>query len=325
MKTKIIYTLVSDESDYYYEQALMSLHSLRLHHPSLVVVVLVVDETTNNTLKGKREEIKKYVNNIVSVHVPDEYDKKQSSRYLKTNLRQYVRGDYLFIDCDTVICKSLSEIDKIEASIAMVSDINGDLPLKDETIIKRCETAGFGNLEGKPYFNSGVIYAKDTPEVHHFYEEWHNNWKVSVNKSIVFDQLALCKTNADNGYLINELPAIWNCQFKYTQGYKYLRNAIIMHYFNPNDTNNWSLPTDMVFETIKKNGSINTTTDYLIRHPKNVLYTVMTINKEHSYRYFNSEMTYIYYCQPRLYKMILSGSKMFSRIVSHFSYTKREN
>lgn len=316
MFTKIVYTLVSDESDNYYEQALISLYSLRLYHPRPDIVVLVVDENTDKTLTGEREEIKKYVSEIISIQVPTNYDKKHSSRYLKTRLREFIKGDYLFIDCDTIICKPLSDIDDISAPLAMVSDLNDNLPLQDETVIARCEKGGLGYLKGKPYFNSGVIYAKDTPDVHRFYEEWHKNWKLSAEKGVPFDQPALCKTNADSESIIEELPAIWNCQFKYAQGYQYLNKALIMHYFNPNGSKAWSYPTDTLFAAIKDKGFINENVDKLIRHPKTSLYAIMTINKDSAYRFFNSEMTYIYFCQPRLYKILLSVAKISSRVLN---------
>lgn len=313
MHTKIVYILVSSDNDNYYEQALMSICSIRLHQSSTVTIALVVDEKTNKSLTGKREEIKKYTDEVISIEVPTKYDKRHSSRYLKTNLRKFIKGDYLFIDCDTIICKPLSGIDDTKASIAMVSDLNGHLSLTDKLIIKRCEDGGLGNLEGMPYFNSGVIYAKDTPEVHHFYEEWHKNWKLSAENGVTFDQPALCKTNADNGLIIKELPGVWNCQFKYTQGYKYLSDAYIMHYFNPNGKEAWTYPTDMIFERIKATGHIESTTENLLRHPQTNLYAVMSINKDSAYRFFNSDLTYIYFCQPRLYKTIACVSKVFSR------------
>ncbi len=316
MRTKIVYTLVSDESDNYYEQALISLFSLRLYHPRPDIVVLVVDENTDKTLTGKREEIKKYVSEIIPIQVPNHYDKKYTSRYLKTRLREFIKGDYLFIDCDTIICGSLSGIDQTEASLAMVSDLNDSLPLQDKVILDRCGKGGLGNLEGKPYFNSGVIYAKDTPEVYQFYEKWHKNWKFSAANGVSFDQPSLCKTNADSGCIIEELPAIWNCQFKYNQGYQYLNKALIMHYFNPNGSKAWSYPTDTLFAAIKDKGFIDENVDKLIRHPKTSLYAIMTINKDSAYRFFNSEMTYIYFCQPRLYKILLSVAKISSRVLN---------
>ena len=117
MQTKIIYTLVSENSDYYLEQALISVYSLRKHNPE-ATVELVVDKDTAATLVEKRSKIKEYVTSIVEIDVPREYDKKRRSRFLKTNLRQLVKGDYLFIDCDTVICGKLDEIDAFDGDLA---------------------------------------------------------------------------------------------------------------------------------------------------------------------------------------------------------------
>ena len=53
MNTKIVYTLVSDDSDTYLEQALLSVYSLRIHNPR-AIVELAVDQFTAMTLVDKR-------------------------------------------------------------------------------------------------------------------------------------------------------------------------------------------------------------------------------------------------------------------------------
>ena len=168
MKTKIVYTLVSSPSDFYLEQALLSVYSLRIYNPQSIVE-LVVDQFTEKTIVDKREEIKKYITNLVKIDVPAEFNKVQRSRYLKNNLRKFIKGDYLYIDCDTVVCKPLDDIDNMSADVAMVADLNRDLLLDDPNTIHKCEKAGFYNMKGKPYYNSGVIYAKDTPKAHMFF------------------------------------------------------------------------------------------------------------------------------------------------------------
>ena len=42
MKTKIVYTIVSDENDIFFEQALLSIYSLRKYNPD-AFVELVID------------------------------------------------------------------------------------------------------------------------------------------------------------------------------------------------------------------------------------------------------------------------------------------
>lgn len=321
MNTKIVYTLISDSSDYFLEQALISVFSLRKHNPE-ATVELVVDKVTAATLVEKRSKIKEYVTSIIEINVTREYDKKSRSRFLKTNLRHLVKGDYLFIDCDTVICGKLDEIDAFDGDLAAVSDINGPLPLKDSSVLSRCDKAGFSNLAGQPYFNSGVMLVRDTPLTHQFYERWYANWQQSASKGVTFDQPALCQTNVELGKPLKELSGIWNCQFKYRQGYAYLMDALIMHYFNPNGSNQWTYPTDSLFLSVKKKGVIDVTIKKLLNNPKSLLYTVMTINEESAYQYFNSEMIDVYFNNPPLYRFIVKISCFMYKPFKSFSKMK---
>ena len=58
MKTKIVYVLVSSETDLYLEQAWLSLYSLRLHNPNAHVVILM-DDYTEHSLRENRENFRK--------------------------------------------------------------------------------------------------------------------------------------------------------------------------------------------------------------------------------------------------------------------------
>ncbi|MBO4821137.1 MAG: hypothetical protein J5548_06690 [Prevotella sp.] len=312
MKAKIVYTLVSDEHDSYLEQVLLSLHTVRLYHPE-ATIELVVDSATNPTIKDTRAEIKKYVSSIISVTIPEGYDKVQRSRFLKTNLRKLVTGDYLFIDCDTIICGKLDEIDKIESNIAMVADMNGKLLLDDEGVIDRCHAAGFNDLEGKPYFNSGVIYAKDTPVAHRLYEEWNKQWQISNRNGVSFDQPALCQANVNVGTPIYELPGIWNCQFKFRAGYRLLDDAIILHYYSNNGGGKRSIAQDSIFKHIKEKGGIDSLVAHLVNHTKTVLTTALTINSDMAFEYFYSDMLYTFFNAPKIFKIAASVARMLSK------------
>ena len=314
MHTKIVYTLVSDNTDTYLEQALLSVYSLRMYNPD-VVVLLVIDQETSRTISGSRAEIKKYITDLVEVEVPLEYSKVQKSRYLKTNLRKFVKGDFLFIDCDTIICDSLAEIDEVDADIAMVADLNGDLLLKDPNTLQKYRDAGFGEAIDLPYFNSGVIYAKDTSSVHEFYADWYTNWCKSDSNGVKYDQPALCMTNADNGLMIKELAGVWNCQFK-MEGSRYLREAKIMHYYSNNGQKEhfFTLPMDMLYQQVREEG-ITPLIDKLIRHAKTDLYAVMTVNNKQYMNFFNSHSLYLYTNRPALYEIMEKIGGMLEKIM----------
>lgn len=137
MKTKIIYVLVSNENDCYLEQALVSIYSLRLYNPDANLLLLVDEETSRTLENGIRKLILNYVSKLVIVDVPFHYSKQQKSRYIKTSLRSQVIGDFLFIDCDTIINEELKDIDNLSCEIAAVPDCHLSIKYKDRKLILR--------------------------------------------------------------------------------------------------------------------------------------------------------------------------------------------
>ncbi|MBR1687536.1 MAG: hypothetical protein IJ710_03270 [Prevotella sp.] len=232
MKTKIVYSLVSDAKDHFLEQLLISTYSIKLHNKD-AHIVLVIDEESNKELTDDRQKALVYVDEKIVVKTP-ELSKKSRSRWLKTSIRQIVQGDYLFIDTDTIITCDLSEIDDIDGKICAVLDRH--LPLdknqRGETIIKQCKRSGWTpETQDYKYFNSGVMLVRDCQEARALYQEWHNIWENSYQRGIDIDQPALGLANRQTGYQIRELCGVWNCQVL-GNGLRYMYDAKILHYYN---------------------------------------------------------------------------------------------
>ena len=311
MKTRVVYTLVSDAADSYLEQLMVSAYSLQSHNPS-VDIVIVTDRTTCQSLTGDRANIKEFANEVVEVDTPFPTNKMLSSRYLKTNLRNLISGDYLFIDCDTIICESLDNIDYFEGDIGMVSDLNATNSLTDSNIITKCERAGFVGMEGKPYFNSGVIFARDTDMAHEFYSLWYESWKISVTNGVPNDQPALCAANIQQGYPVRELSGEWNCQFKF-YGSAFLNVAKIMHYFSNTEYAQPPYSQRRIFEYVKEKGCIDSSVEKLILNPRTIFYTALTITPDKAFEFFNSEMMYYFFNVPPLYRMMCLMARRLER------------
>ena len=176
MRTKLVYVLASTENDLFYEQCLISVYSAQLYNPN-IKIVLVVDNKTHSTLKGNRKEITDYVDDIIVKDFPEETSMFMRSRLLKVELRSLVKGDYLYVDCDTLIVDSLESIDWVSESIAAVLD--GHVKLKNHPTYalfkKQCELGSEALsgvigaiLEGKvtltPMPKGGTLHlSKDIP------------------------------------------------------------------------------------------------------------------------------------------------------------------
>lgn len=228
MKTRIVYTIISSGHDNYLEQLIMSVYSL-LKYNSKAEITVITDKNTVNSFIGWRSCIKNMVNQIKVVNIPEKYNQMQCSRFLKTNLRKFIKGDYLYIDTDTIICDSLQDIDFLNADIALVADCNGNLNLEEESVIEKCNKAGFDNMKGQNYFNSGVMFVRDTPVSHYLYDEWFKQWEYSVSRGVNFDQPSMNYANILSNNPIKELSGEWNCQF-FFKGWNYLPKAKILHY-----------------------------------------------------------------------------------------------
>ncbi|MFR8963873.1 MAG: glycosyltransferase [Bacteroides uniformis] len=260
MRTKILYVLVSDEYDIYLEQTFLSIYSLRLYMPD-VHVTLLIDDSTSETMVGGRESILEYVTENIIINLNHNFNKMQRSRYLKTMARNYVNGDFLYIDSDTIITSSLLRIDELECLMGAVEDTH--TPIKKhilrKTIRRLCRNTNFSMNSIDTYFNSGVLYVKDCAETRDFFKSWNKNWIEGGKKGIFIDQISLAKTNYEFGNFIYELSAIWNCQI--TFGVRYVQEARIIHYLCTNIVN---ANDEIAYFFQNKNIFYNLKNDYLI-------------------------------------------------------------
>lgn len=262
MKTKIVYVLVSSDNDIYLEQAFVSMCSLKRQMPN-AYIVLLTDTITEKSFIGKRKEEVKYVDEIVAVELDgNKLNAQQRSRQLKTSIRNRIDGDFLFVDCDTIITHPLEEIDKMDIMIGACRDTHSDFsdnPYRD-MCIEHGRLLGWPIEDEKDYFNSGVIYVKDTQETHEFYQRWNENLNQGYSRNVFMDQPSFAKTNYEMGHIIKHLPDVWNCELKH--GIKYLKDAKIVHYLctNPSQHQNKQLfllnEKDMLME-IKRTGTLS--------------------------------------------------------------------
>lgn len=265
MKTKLVYVLTCAPEATYIEQALISIWSARYHNPD-AYIVLLVDDITSELLVGKRAEVLEYITEKVVVPFEDSNATMMyRSRFLKTSVRQFVKGEFLFVDCDTIITQSLIEIDNIDFEMAAALDSNqlvSGYQIQDkETILNKASICGWSFDNLCEYRNSGVVYVKDTVNTRKFYIQWHENYFYTQQFGINIDQISLEKTSRDIP-IVNTLDNIWNA-IMYTRP-KFIENAKIIHFLSHN--NNSFLFSKRVLEYVKNNGL----TDYIkyyVLHP----------------------------------------------------------
>lgn len=280
MKTKIVYTCINNNAKYYGEQMLISAYSVKLYNPN-ANIVLITDNETDSFFKSNLSILYTYLSEVIVLNFENEISPMERSRKLKTSIRNIVKGDYLFVDTDTIITGSLSELDTLNYPIMAVKDVHVNGIIEHNFKIKILDylrKVGWSDFDERAlYFNSGVMFVKDIPETHVFYKEWQSNWESFIKKGVVVDQIPLAKTNMKYK-LIHELDGIWNCQIM-QNGIRYFQNAKIIHYYTGegiyyfNDKN--------VYNCIRKSGQLNNEIKKNIGDCKNTFATnVALVGKE---------------------------------------------
>ena len=280
MKTKLVYVYVGGDGDYYYEMLMMSIYSFRIYHPHDEIQV-VMDEDTFEWLQRKRATLLSDVTPIV-VHISEEYNIMQRSRYLKTTLRQIIKGDFLYIDGDTIICSKLDDLDSMDPDISMVLNLHRKDEFLSQKNVNLCKAAGMDTSGMRPYYNGGAAFVKDTPVSYDFYEHWHLLWLKSLANGVPQDQPALCQTDFDLGFPVKEMWGGWNCQVGYGGIFGLICRAKIIHYFS---ANSWGMMKTVLMKRVHKSGRVDGLVAVLLHFPR-LFFAI---------RYLNTKMKEVYY------------------------------
>lgn len=234
MNTKILYLLISGPADVYMEQAYVSAYSAARLNPDASLVLLTDTATDNGWLKENplSAAFKALFSEIVVAPLDPDLPAMQRSRLLKTGMREYVKGDFLFIDADTLVQRPLAGIDDFQPALAAVPDLHSTFaehPHRRATL-NMCKKLRYDASGDEYYFNSGVLLVRDTSGNHSFFKQWQKNYLAGYKKGIRPDQPSLAKTN-ENKY-ITRMPDAWNCEVQ--NGVRYLKDAFIIHYMVTN-------------------------------------------------------------------------------------------
>jgi hypothetical protein len=178
-------------------------------------------------------EYEKYSSEIKVIDVPEQFSQKEASRWIKTSIRRHISGDFFYIDCDTIITGDLEYAFPDNIIIGAASDCH--VPLRQHHYYRQFRDEnlrlGFKSvLETNIYYNGGIIFCRDVPESHVFFDRWHALWKETLDKGNSQDMPSFNRTNHDLHNIISEIGGEWNCQIG-NNGLPFLYRAKIVHYF----------------------------------------------------------------------------------------------
>lgn len=207
----ITYCLTTTGVDAYSTSTLISALSVRRMHPTARIVV-VTDEQSANALRACQHALLKTTDELIAIPVPAG-SPAMRNRFVKTQQRRLVAGDFLYLDADTVVVAPLDEIFGFAAPLAAAPNHNSPRPIDasfaDELSACRANRWQVGE---STYVNSGVIFFRDTPECRTFGELWHRKWREASAGGRHFDQPSFNSALWDSGIACQVLPHRFNAQ-----------------------------------------------------------------------------------------------------------------
>ena len=278
---KFVYVLSTSPSDCYYEQFFLSVTSLRLFNPDAHIVALI-DSNTKKSLILYRSAYEKIVSEIQVITPPLELSQKEASRWIKTSIPHFVQGDFLYIDCDTVIAEKIdfSYFKSIQIGAVLDNHVLLDIHHLKKYFQKEDISAGFtSSLKCNYRFNGGIIFCDGNSQALEFYEKWHSLWLEGLKRNCSQDMPALNQANYELSNIIFELPGEWNCQISHN-GLPYLSEAKIIHYYATSLASLepvFILATPEIFKSIKENESLSQEILTFLNKPKSAFKPVSRI------------------------------------------------
>lgn len=246
-----------------------------IYPPPVCEVVVLSDVETAERIK-RRPALYEMINELNVVQVPNNYSNELRSRVIKTNIRNLIDGDFLFIDTDTIICDSLEGIDSLNVTnLAMVPELHGQFNehVYFETTCQDVKRIFGVDVSDSPYwFNSGCMLVKDNKMTRQFFAKWQENWNYSaIEKKESSDQRALLKTDKEFGYIIECLPDIYNSQVAMT--IQYFFEAKIVHFWHmrtrfTSDVDYSPFCNKEIYQAIRNNNGLTNDIIYTILHCK---------------------------------------------------------
>jgi len=206
----ICFVLIAKDLGLHADMAAVAALAVRRLHPQARIIV-VTDEPTARAIDHGSHALGNIVTEII-VRPTGTDDPIVSNRHIKTVLRQLIKGNYLYLDSDAIAVQPLDRGWPEGADLALARDWN-------QRGIPPDELPDVANLRAKlgwhfppdRYFNGGVIFVRDTPAAHAFYEEWHRRWRQGLSLGVWRDQAALNSALATGVAEVAILPDRDNC------------------------------------------------------------------------------------------------------------------
>jgi len=229
MPLKIAYVLTTNGKDIYSRMTLISAVSVRITNPE-AIIFLVCDSISFVALQKESNPILEVCDEVKKVETAQGVDTFRN-RWIKTQLDQFVAGPCMYLDADTLVRGSLSNLPTLAPELGVVANHNKP-DLADQIWV---EDTDFLDQMGWPrrfefYANGGLQFYQPCSGVERFYESWHRLWLDGVKATgRLRDQPSLNTAIRESGVLAARLPEKYNLQLQ--ASHRGCPGALVWHFW----------------------------------------------------------------------------------------------
>jgi hypothetical protein len=214
MIEQFVYVLATERTGTSAEMTFVSASLLRrLYHGARIV--LIVDTVSHRLLQGAQRAVLDVVDSIELSEVGD-LPSSVRSRYLKTQMRQLVKGPFIYLDLDALPLRRFDRIlgGKQNLSAALDRNATNPRPVFPSWVIEDYRAMGWKHPVSR-YFNSGVLVWGDSAAAHDLGVAWHQHWKALLaarqqHRPVVAEPCHRCASTAC-GHATNDLQRDDRC------------------------------------------------------------------------------------------------------------------
>jgi hypothetical protein len=228
---QVCFVLAADGWNRYASMACVAAASVRRWLPECRVLLLC-DELTAARLDGHRTRLAAHFDEVVSIPVPVESGKDRS-RYLKTTMRRWLRGDFAYLDVDVLALDSVAPLFRVAAPVGLTVEGNASPSevRRFPRVAALYERLGWGPVP-QPYFNGGMMWVRDDAAASAFFERWHACWQITRAAGSTDDQPSLNRAVVEAGLEVEVLSPEWNAMVLFAPSR--WRGCRIAHFFASN-------------------------------------------------------------------------------------------
>ena len=180
-------------------------------------------------MKRERDPLLDEVNETIAYDTPSGEDNHNG--YVKTQLRNLVRGPFLFLDSDILVRRRVLDLFSLQTDIACTPNHSSNA---FETQIwqgDREALAAVGwKIRSDVYVNGGVMFYGDTVGARRFADDWHRKWLISYGLTKQHrDQPALNAAIFESQPTLTVLSHRFNAQLVFSPAV--VVDAFIWHFY----------------------------------------------------------------------------------------------